>query len=622
MSVGFGNYDRFPETAVSGRDREAFQGYGAVCGELGRFLRGKERPVLVLECYPGTDCAELLEGLRPLGADTVLNAEDCMPDREAFQEMLRENLTEDRVFGVLTAHRLEDYFLPERLAAARERLGAARGLSIVYGTGASLVAEGDALVYCDLARWEIQLRYRKGMPNLHAENGGEPQLSKYKRGYFVDWRLADRRKKELFSRMDYLLDTNAANDPKLVRGEAFLDGLRQTVRGPFRVVPYFDPGVWGGQWMKEVCGLPEDAENYAWSFDGVPEENSLFLRYGGVRVEVPAIDAVFYQPDELLGERVRARFGEEFPIRFDFLDTMGGQNLSLQVHPLTGYIQERFGMHYTQDESYYFLDCGEDACVYLGLREGVDREEMLADLRAAERGERPFDAERYVNRLPVKRHDHVLIPAGTVHCSGKNAMVLEISATPYIFTFKLWDWGRLGLDGLPRPIHLDHGARNIRWDRTTPWVLENLVGRETLLWESGGVREERTGLHELEFLETRRHTFTGPVRHHTGGSVNMLNLVEGSEAEVVSPTGAFAPFAVHYAETFLVPACVGGYVIRPTARSRGETLVTVKASVRCGAEERACGLKDQPGGLPGAVRSLFGPFGPDPDQLHKGDGKT
>lgn len=49
-------------------------------------------------------------------------------------------------------------------------------------------------------------------------------------------------------------------------------------------------------------------------------------------------------------------------------------------------------------------------------------------------------------------------------------MVLEISATPYIFTFKLWDWQRLGLDGLPRPINIEHGKHVIQWDRTTKWV--------------------------------------------------------------------------------------------------------------------------------------------------------
>ena len=172
-------------------------------------------------------------------------------------------------------------------------------------------------------------------------------------------------------------------------------------------MPYFAPEVWGGQWMKEVCGLDKSEKNYAWAFDGVPEENSIFMRFGNVRVEVPSIDVVFYRPAQLLGNKVHARFGDEYPIRFDFLDTMGGQNLSLQVHPLTEYIQHTFGMHYTQDESYYILDCENDTHVYLGLKENVDKEQMLADLERAQRGECEFPAEKYVNKFPVKKQHQI-----------------------------------------------------------------------------------------------------------------------------------------------------------------------------------------------------------------------
>ena len=204
-------------------------------------------------------------------------------------------------------------------------------------------------------------------------------------------------------------------------------------------------------------------------------------------MKTPAMNVTLYCPKELLGERVYGRYGAEFPIRFDFLDTMGGGNLSLQVHPLTEYIQDTFGMHYTQDESYYFLDAEEDTYVYLGLKENVDREKMAEDLKKAEKGEIPFPAEEYVNKIPVKKHDHVLIPAGTIHCSGKNTMVLEISATPYIFTFKLWDWGRVGLDGIPRPVHIEHGLKNIQWERTTPWIEENLIHQDEIVSAKNGL---------------------------------------------------------------------------------------------------------------------------------------
>jgi mannose-6-phosphate isomerase len=304
------------------------------------------------------------------------------------------------------------------------------------------------------------------------------------------------------------------------------------------------------------------------------------MRFGDVRVEIPSQDLVLLYPQPLLGEKVHARFGAEFPIRFDLLDTVGGQNLSFQVHPLTEYIQQHFGMHYTQDESYYILAAEPGAEVYLGIKNGADPQAMMADLAIAQRGEKAFDDQRFVNRFPARKHDHFLIPAGTVHCSGAGSMVLEISATPYIFTFKLWDWGRLGLDGQPRPVHLRHGEQVINWHCDTDWVTKHLVNRIEPVAEGEGWQEERTGLHEREFIETRRHWFSGPVLHHTEGRVNVLNLVEGEEAVIESPGGYFAPFVVHYAETFIVPAAVGAYRISPHGRSLGKTLGTIKAWVR------------------------------------------
>jgi hypothetical protein len=167
-----------------------------------------------------------------------------------------------------------------------------------------------------------------------------------------------------------------------------------------------------------------------------------------------------------------------------------------------------------------------------------------------------------------------------MHCSGAGCLVLEVSATPYIFTFKMWDWGRLGLDGRPRPIHLQHAIANIQWDRTTEWVREQLMNRFQPVTEGKGWKEERTGLHESEFIETRRHWFTRTTPHDTGGGVNVLNLVQGEEAVIESPDGAFDPFVVHYAETFIVPAAVGAYTLRPHGIAEGTECATIKAYVR------------------------------------------
>ena len=578
------NYEKNPVIEMKGMEKEAFQSYENILEELKskKDSLNKKKTVMVLDYYHGVDEKEVYENLiSKAGAVKLINIADYKLSEEYLSDELKREITEDRVFGVLSVRTIEEFFDMKKIEELKKEINEiSEGLVVVYGIGAGLI-EGDILVYADMARWEIQQRFRrKELDNWGAGNFDEDVLKKYKRAFFIEWRVLDRHKKGLFQKLDYLLDTNIKNDPKMVKGDAFRAALTQAVNQPFRLVPFFDPGVWGGQWMKEVCGLDKNQEQYAWCFDGVPEENSLKLKYGDIVVEIPSIDLVFYKPVELLGDKVHARFGTEFPIRFDFLDTMGGGNLSLQVHPLTEYIQSKFGMHYTQDESYYMLDSGDDGSVYLGTKTGVNPDELIEEFRKAQRGEGAFPDEKYINKFPAKKHDHFLIPAGTIHCSGKNAMILEISATPYIFTFKLWDWGRVGLDGLPRPIHIEHGKENIQYNRNTEWVEENLINRIEKIGEGDGWREERTGLHEREFIETRRHWFSKKVLHNTDGLVNMLNLVEGEEAIIESPENKFEPYIVHYAETFIIPANVGEYTIRPYGNSEGKEIATIKAFVR------------------------------------------
>ena len=572
------NYDKFPVVPVRCEAASACEGWQAIGVRLRESLKASQAPaVIAVDCYPGLLDEEVLPALiAELKPDLVLETKNFFKPAEQINEMVGPYVGDDPVFGRITYLSLQEFFDSSRA------LPLFTGLTLVYGTGASLLApQADLLVYADLARWEAQLRFRRNeISNLAVENRAERWSLQYKRAFFVDWRVCDRHKKRLIRRFDFLLDTNVPGKPKLATGEAYREGLRQTAQRPFRVTPFFDPGPWGGQWMKNYCDLDRSAVNFAWCFDCVPEENSLHMNFGGVVVESPSINLVFFQPRQLLGDPVHGRFGDEFPIRFDFLDTMGGGNLSFQVHPLTEYIQEKFGMAYTQDESYYMLDAEPGAAVYLGLKEGIDPQAMEADLRAAQEGAQPFPEGDYVNRFPAQKHDHFLIPAGTVHCSGAGSMVLEISATPYIFTFKMWDWGRLGLDGRPRPVHLDHGLANIQWDRTTQWVNDNLINQVSVLSEGDGWREERTGLHEREFIETRRHWFTSTVSHETGGGVNVLNLVQGEEAVVESPSGAFEPFVIHYAETFIIPAAVGAYTIRPHGAGVGQECATLKAFVR------------------------------------------
>jgi len=577
-------FKKFPSVKMP----ESYQcdsGWENICEQISEHLKRieKSKKVVVVEYYHGINEKEINEEfIKILKPDLHIDAKSALLPESEIRQMVFPDVTNDRVFGFMTRLDLEDFFDINKIKDLNEIIEKTEGIVFITGIGASILRKDcNLLIYADMARWEIQRRMRRNEINNLGVNNKELDINfLYKQAYFVDWRVCDKQKKKTMSKWDYVLDTNTKFRPKMISGKTFLGGLSLTNKQPFSVVPFFDPGVWGGQWMKEVCGLDKTKQNYAWCFNCVPEENSLLFHFGDVDFETPSINLVFYEPAQLLGEAVYGRFGDEFPIRFDFLDTMGGGNLSLQVHPLTEYIQEKFGLSYTQDESYYMMDVEEDAVVYLGTRENAVPADVIADLKTAEKGEIPFNADKHIEAWPVKKHDHFLIPAGTIHCSGKGSMVLEISATPYIFTFKLWDWGRLGMDGLPRPINIDHGEKVIDWTRTTSWTKENLVNQVLIVDKGDGWVEEKTGLHEREFIETRRHWFTKKVDHHTNGGVNVICLIEGSQAIVESPNNDFEPFIINYAETFIIPALIGAYIIRPYGESIGKKIGTLKAFIR------------------------------------------
>lgn len=572
------NYDKLPATRVD--DGVLISDWNNI---LNKLVSQANNKIICIECYSGIYHEELVSQFHKIPHVLFIDSGDYFKSENEILEMTRNFIKEDILFGYLGNLSMEDYIDETRAEQIKEEIVSLNktGNIILFGYGSSMIANPDILVYADMPRWEIQQRMRKNeVTGLGVDNRQEPFSIQYKRGYFNDWRVLDNHKKKLYNKVDYWIDT-VGEKPKLIDRVTFFTGIEKTASSPFRVVPFFDPAPWGGQWMKKVCDLDRSVVNYGWCFDCVPEENSLLLNIKGELFEMPSVNLIYIKSGEILGEPVKSRFGDSFPIRFDLLDTMDGGNLSLQVHPTIQYARDNFGLPYTQDESYYVIDAKEDAHVYLGLKSGIDRRAMIADLeRANIEPDAGFNEQKYVNRLPAKKHDHFLIPAGTIHCSGSNSVVLEISATPNLFTFKLWDWNRLGLDGKPRPINLKRGKKVIRWERNAEYAANELVNQFETISEGNGWIEEKTGLHKTEFIETRRHTFSKTVQHTTGDSVNVLTLIEGREVIVESPTNAFEPFIVHYAETFIVPAHVHKYNITPHGESNGYKCMTIKASVR------------------------------------------
>lgn len=557
-------------------------GFGEIVFELNsRIAEGCK--VIAIELYPPYDEAFLQNNLlNRLNVDVVINSEEIFFRSNIISERIKDNLTDDRIYGVMSHYSIEDFIDKNKfkdLESTIDNLISSEKTVVIYGVGVALFDNVDLVIYSDLTRWEIQLRYRSGeFSNWKANNSGEDVHKMIKRGYFFEWRVMDRLKRKLFAKIDYFLNLENEKVPLLLDRFSYLGALKEISKSPFSVVPFFDSGIWGGTWLQNTFEIRKDEKNLAWCFNCVPEENSLIISFTNGEFEIPANNIIFLYPEEILGPKVYGRFGAEFPIRFNLLDTMGGQNLSLQVHPKVDYIQNVFGAHYTQDESYYILDSMDDAIVYLGVNEGVSKGDLFKALEIKSTGEKRFDENKYINQIEIKKHDHFSIPSGTIHSSGKNSVVLEISATPNRFTMKLWDWERVDLDGKPRPVHLNHGKENVDIYKDTVWVNNELVNKFILIREEEGWEEIITGLHETEFIETRRHKFNRTIQIENHNSVNVICLVEGEKAVIKSIDGSFSPYTFGYTQPVIIPENISGYCIEPVDGS--DELMVIQAFVR------------------------------------------
>lgn len=581
-SGGQEGYVLFPsEPLGSGK---IFSGYAA----LARWIVGQQG--VRLDGYAGIDWdlvrSRLCWELRALGIRVNwYETKAFLKPAERIESMVKPYLGEEgSVWGTKTDLSLGDWY-SLRLYDWRPEEGT--GLNILAGAGAGLSEWEAPVVYFDLPKNELQYRMRAGSAtNLgRMETGLFTEM--YKRSYFIDWVVLNQHRRNISGAIAVVVDGQHEEEPNWSLLDSISRGMRSMAGNLIRARPWFEPGVWGGQWLKQhIPGLSRQEVNYAWSFELIAPENGIVFESDGLLLEVAFDWLMQWESKAVLGVDA-GTFGEEFPIRFDFLDTFGGGNLSIQCHPSLPYIREHFGENITQDETYYILDCKPGAGVYLGFTDDIEPEVFRQALEKSQASNQGIDIEEYVQLLPAKKHDLFLIPNKTIHGAGINNLVLEISATPYIFTFKMYDWMRLDLEGMPRPINIGHAFHNLDFSRKGAVVKEELISRPRLLRSEPHLKLELLPTHPEHFYaihritlsgraeEGGRVTFTGSTRIETQGRCHLLMLVEGKRVTVV--TGQGRRYVLYYAETFVIPAAAGEYEL---INEDPSPIVLVKAFVK------------------------------------------
>lgn len=490
------------------------------------------------------------------------------PESEV-EEMVSPFLAEpDSVWGTKCTLEIKDFYELEDFSAQLPRADCE--INIVIGSGAALIDWSAPVIYIDLPKNELQYRMRAGsITNLGSTRLYESYLM-YKRFYFVDWPVLNRYKKEIFDKITVIADGQWLDNINWLSKTDFIEGLNKISRSMIRVRPWFEPGVWGGQWIKQHIPKADNGEiNIAWSFELIVPENGLVFESDGRLAEVSFDFLMFHNQEQVLGRHAK-KYGDEFPIRFDFLDTYDGGNLSIQCHPGLKYIQEHFGETITQDETYYILDCKDSAKVYLGFQENIDDVKFKNDLIKSQKENVTLNIEEYVQVHSSKKHDLFLIPNGTVHSAGADNLVLEISATPYIFTFKMYDWLRLDMDGNPRPINIDHAFNNLDFARKGDQVQKTLISVPTVIREGKDWQLIHLPTHKEHFYDVHRIEFDKTISIDTNDCCHVMMLVEGDSVTVQTADGSKKTFA--YAETFIIPAAARSYTLTNSGKNRAKVI--------------------------------------------------
>ena len=525
--------------------------------------------------------------LQGISAST-LSTDSLWLDEESLEKKLLYYLPEDRttdpvlLYGRLYKEGMEGLMDAGRIHAAEKQIcefkNSGQGILIVFGNGA-LISHFrplfDLKVYMDMTQKRTILNIRAGKcGNLGFKKRGTYN-EMIRHSYYVDFEASFPIRGEVFREeiADYYLTGDRPDQIQMISVKHLKELFSLMVTYPLRCRPVYIEGVWGGYYVQHMRNLPAEMKNCAWVFDLIPMEVSIVADLAALQMEFPFYFFVQMIGPQLMGEKAAKKFHGYFPIRFNYDDTYHSSgNMSIQVHPGGEYVRQNNDELGRQDETYYIVVAGQEAKTYCGVTEDADIDQFIANAKRSEKEKIGFDHDAFVASYPSKPGMQFMIPAGTIHASGRNQVILEIgSLTIGSYTYKMYDYLRKDLDGNLRPIHTYHGERVLERSRRPSWVTSNLIQEPRVCRSGDGWQETIVGQHDLLYFSLRNVRFSSRYEDEASDRFHVLVLVEGESCMIRSLTCPEKFFIQDYLEMVIVPAYFGPYEVI----NRGEGIVTI-----------------------------------------------
>ena len=601
------NRPALSDSAVKSLTRGISKSVATLAGSLAG--RAKEKNVIVaVDGYTTADfprlvnllCGELEKrGIKASSFDfsSVFRSEPEL--KELIDDKLSWDRSEDPtlLFGKIYHGGYEGILNESKLAQASYAFEAAgKGCGdvlIVYGYGCTVGKMRhfyDTVCYLDVTPKESMLRIRRGgYVNIGMKKALPVNLI-IRRCYYADFEMAVQLRKELLrgDLIDWYFCSDDMADIKMIGRDGLKEIFSVMARYPFRCKPVYLEGVWGGSYMMKLRGLPRTMRNCAWIFDMIPMEVSVLVEVGDTVAEFPFCSLFMKESDAVMGPVAAEKYHGYFPIRFNWDDSYHSTgNMSIQCHSGGKYNIENYDELGRQDESYYVVITGHDAKTFIGFRDDADIPRFFKEIEAADTEHKPVDYMKYVSYEESKPGLQVMLPAGTIHSSGRNQVILEIgSLTVGSYTYKMYDYLRLDFDGKQRPIHTRLGELNVRQDRRTsvihdPESTEYIVQKPRTVREGEGWREVVLGENPQMYISLRRLEFETAIEDDTDGKFHVLTLVDGDNVRIRSIDHPERSYDASFMDIVVVPASLGRYRVENLGR---EPVMVHKTTLREGFE--------------------------------------
>lgn len=510
---------------------------------INQIINNKQKIVIAIDAYLGVDYSDFLT---QINADVIIDLRDYRIADDELETKFRHCLTKHPVNGYFAPYEITEFYSFEVHSIIKDLISR-NSKVIVIGIGALCFCKPDLSIYLNQT-FDYSLNVLLDSNEYLTE----------KRLKYIDFYIVNKYKREQLKKVDFIVNSDIKENTVVDRSTYEMI-IKEILIQPFRTTPLLQENVWGGGlWFQERLGLEKNDKKYSFLVSAILEEQSVKVSYKNKDINIPGLDIISFEPINFLGAKIFYSYGYRTRTHLLLVDTMGGENSSIQVHPTAWYNQDYMNYPFGHHEGYYIVETNKNSSVYLGYKSDFKLEEIFNEFRMGIKD--VSELKKYIDFYQVNKFDYFYLPGGAIHAFGSETVCLEIDSSSTT-TFKLWDWNRKGSQEKPRYLDVDLGEKVSQVLYDDKYARKNLYSQEKrdLLREN---KKIKIGTMDHCPMNVEKYLIDDAKYLSINEQVTLLALVSGEEAEICSPNNSFKPFLIHYMEVVYISATISDIQVR------------------------------------------------------------